>query len=77
MFSPGTCARFENAMPMITSLQNPRVKDAIHLRNARHRQRQQRIIIDGVRELARAIQAGVRMVEIFICEPLLVGEESR
>jgi RNA methyltransferase, TrmH family len=63
--------------PMITSLQNPRVKDTIHLRNARHRQRQQRIIIDGVRELARAIQAGVRMVEIFICEALLVSEEAK
>ena len=62
---------------MITSLQNPRVKDTIHLRNARHRQQQKRIIIDGVRELARAIQAGVRMVEIFICEALLVSEEAR
>jgi RNA methyltransferase, TrmH family len=62
---------------MITSLQNPRVKDAIHLRNARHRQQHKRIIIDGVRELARAIQAGVRMVEIFICEALLVSDEAR
>ncbi len=74
--SPGACARFENAMPIITSFQNPRVKDAIHLRNAKHRQRQQQIIIDGVRELARATQAGVRMVEIFICEALLVSEEA-
>ncbi|MGA2796343.1 MAG: RNA methyltransferase [Thermoguttaceae bacterium] len=64
-------------MPIITSLQNPRVKNAIRLRNARRRQRQQRIIIDGARELARAIQAGVRLVEIFICEPLLAGEESQ
>jgi TrmH family RNA methyltransferase len=62
---------------MITSLQNSRVKGAIRLRNARYRQRQKRIIIDGVRELARAISAGVRMVEIFVCEPLLRGEESQ
>jgi RNA methyltransferase, TrmH family len=62
---------------MITSLQNSRVKDAIHLRSARHRQQQQRIIIDGVRELALAIWAGVRMVEIFICEPLMIGDESQ
>ena len=61
---------------MITSLQNPRVKDAIHLRNARHRHSQGRILIDGVRELTRAIQSGVRMIEIFICESLLIGEES-
>jgi TrmH family RNA methyltransferase len=77
MFSPGTCARFEKTMPIITSLQNLRVKDAIHLRNARQRERQGRIIIDGVRELARAAQAGVRMIEIFICEQLLAGDESQ
>ncbi len=64
-------------MPIITSLQNPRVKDAIRLRNARHRQRQGRIIIDGVRELSRAVQAGVRMIEIFICEPLISGAEAQ
>jgi TrmH family RNA methyltransferase len=62
---------------MITSLQNPRVKDAIRLRNARHRQRQRRIIIDGVRELSKAVRTDIRMIEIFICEPLLVGEESQ
>jgi TrmH family RNA methyltransferase len=62
---------------MITSLQNPRVKDAIRLRNARHRQRQRRIIIDGVRELSRAVRTDIRMIEIYICEPLLVSEESR
>jgi RNA methyltransferase, TrmH family len=61
---------------MITSLQNTRVKDAVHLRNARQRHCQGRIIIDGVRELARAVQAGVRMIEIFVCETLLVSEES-
>jgi TrmH family RNA methyltransferase len=61
---------------MITSLQNTRVKDAIRLRNARHRQRHGRIIIDGMRELSRAIQSGVRMIEIFICNSLLTCEES-
>jgi RNA methyltransferase, TrmH family len=61
---------------MITSLQNTRVKDAVHLRSAKQRQRQGRIIIDGTRELSRAVQAGVRMIEIFVCETLLVTEES-
>ncbi|MGD0382065.1 MAG: RNA methyltransferase [Thermoguttaceae bacterium] len=64
-------------MPLITSLQNPRVKDAIRLRNARHRQLKRRIIIDGVRELSRAVRTDIRMIEIFICKPLLVSEESR
>ncbi len=64
-------------MSIITSLQNPCVKDTVRLRNARHRQRRKRIIIDGVHELTRAISAGLHLVEIFICEPLLVSEESR
>ncbi|MGW8257298.1 MAG: TrmH family RNA methyltransferase [Thermoguttaceae bacterium] len=62
---------------MITSLQNPRVKEAVRLRSARDRQREGRIIIEGVRELARAIQAGVRIREVFICEALLASSEAR
>jgi RNA methyltransferase, TrmH family len=62
-------------LPMITSLHNPRVKDAMRLRNARHRAEQGRIIIDGSRELSRAIRAGTRLIEIFICEPLFIGEK--
>ena len=61
-------------MATITSLQNARVKDAIRLRDRRHREKQQRIVIDGFRELARAIRSGIAMLEVFVCEPLL-GEE--
>jgi TrmH family RNA methyltransferase len=63
-------------MPMITSPQNPRVKNAIRLRNARQRGRQGRIIIDGVTELSRAVSAGVRIIEIFVCESLFAGAET-
>jgi len=45
-------------MPIITSLQNPRVKDAVRLRDRRHREKQGRILIDGARELRRAIEQG-------------------
>jgi TrmH family RNA methyltransferase len=61
----------------ITSLQNSRVKDAARLRDGRHRQKQGRMLIDGARELARAMAAGVRLVEVFVCEPLCEGEEAR
>lgn len=61
---------------MITSLQNPRVKGALRLRQRRHRDRQQRILIDGARELLRALRAGVRLVEVFVCEPLCVSREA-
>jgi TrmH family RNA methyltransferase len=64
-------------MPIITSLHNPRVKDAARLRNRRYRQGQRRILIDGVRELGRAIAAGVRLREVFVCESLCRSEESQ
>jgi TrmH family RNA methyltransferase len=72
-------ATTQNAMVdrVITSLQNPRVKDAIRLRSARHRHKQQRFLIDGARELARAIAAGVPLVESFVCESLCASPKSR
>ena len=54
-------------MAKITSTQNPRVKAAIRLRDARHRRKQGRILIDGLREIERAQAAGVEMVEVFYC----------
>jgi TrmH family RNA methyltransferase len=56
---------------MITSLQNQRVKDAAKLRDHRARQKQQRIIVDGVREIRRAIAADLEWDEAFVCEELL------
>ncbi|MGA2064133.1 MAG: RNA methyltransferase [Thermoguttaceae bacterium] len=64
-------------MPIVTSVHNPRVKDAVRLRNRRYRQRERRILIDGVRELARAVAGGVRLREVFVCESLCRSEESR
>jgi TrmH family RNA methyltransferase len=61
----------------ITSLQNPRVKDAVRLRDGRHRQRQQRILVDGARELARAMAAGVKLLEVFVCESLSHSDDAR
>jgi TrmH family RNA methyltransferase len=61
----------------ITSRHNPRVKDAAKLRLARQRQRQGRFLIDGAREIRRAIDAGVEIVEAFLCEPLCSDPESR
>ncbi len=57
-------------MPLsrITSVQNPRVKGAAHLRDARHRRKQGRIIIDGLREITRAAAAGVPLIEVFVNE---------
>jgi TrmH family RNA methyltransferase len=62
---------------LITSLQNQRVKEAVKLRDARQRQKQGRIIIDGARELLRAINSGVELVEVFVCEELCHSDECR
>ena len=54
----------------ITSRQNPRVKEAARLRIGRERQRQGRFIVEGVREIERALAAGVRPIELFVCNEL-------
>ncbi len=60
----------------ITSLQNPRVKNAATLRTRRGRKKQGRIIIDGVREVSRAVESGVELLELFVC-PEACGEDGR
>lgn len=55
-------------MPLIiTSLQNPRIKSAVELRRRRGRDKQDRVLIDGVREIRRAWDAGGELVEVFAC----------
>ena len=63
--------------PRITSRQNPRVKEAVRLRTGRERERQGRFLIDGAREIQRAIASGVRCAEAFICEELCESRESQ
>lgn len=61
----------------IASPGNPRIKAAAGLRDRRDRAATGLAIIDGVREVRRALDAGVDVVEAFICEPLLAGAEAR
>jgi len=61
---------------MITSLQNARVKDALSLRDGRHRRRQGLFLIDGGREISRAIDAGIELEEVFICLALCGGDDA-
>jgi RNA methyltransferase, TrmH family len=57
-------------LPTITSLQNPRVKEAVKLRDRKGREQQGRILIEGVREIGRAFEAGLEITEAFLCESL-------
>ena len=65
------------ALPTVTSASNPRVKAAAALRDRRARDRAGLTLIDGARELRRALEAGVTVVEAFVCEPLLAGLDAR
>jgi len=63
--------------PLITSLQNQRVKDAAKLRDRRQREKQKRFLIDGVRELDRAIDAGLAIDDVFTCPELCKTDAAR
>jgi TrmH family RNA methyltransferase len=58
----------------ITSTANPRIKAAARLRERRGRDEQQRIIIDGVREIGRAIAGGVQITELYFFPQLCQDE---
>jgi len=57
-----------DSMHKITSRQNQHVKDAVKLRERRQRDKQRRFLIEGVRELSRAIDQEVAPHEVFVCE---------
>lgn len=61
----------------ITSLHNPRVKRGVRLREGRQRQKEGRFLIDGARELLRAMDAGIELEEVFVCPSLCRSETSR
>ncbi len=58
----------------ITSTRNPRVRAVADLRDRRARDAAGLTIVDGVRELARALAGGARVVEVFADESRLSGE---
>ncbi len=59
----------------ITSAHNVRIKDAARLRSARQRKKRQHCLIDGVREISRALDGQIRLVDVFVCESPCHGPE--
>lgn len=57
----------------ITSIQNPKIKAAFALRDRRDREETGLFIIEGYRELTRAIQGGVSIEQLFFSETLFLG----
>ena len=61
----------------LTSTANPRVKAAVALRDRRARDRTGLTVVDGARELRRALDGGVTVEEAFIEDAALAGEDAR
>lgn len=62
--------------PQISSLQNPRVKQVLALRDRRDRDKTGFFIIEGYRELLRALEGGWRIDTLFYCPSLFLGSNE-
>lgn len=60
----------------ITSAQNPRVKNLVRLRDGSHRRRQQRFLVEGYREIERAMSCDWPLETIFFCDALFKHPDS-
>ena len=61
-------------MTRIESPKNPQVKALVKLRERRMREREKRYLIEGAREVGRALSAGVELETLYICEGFLNAE---
>jgi TrmH family RNA methyltransferase len=57
----------------ITSAANPRIKALVRLRSRRARDTSGLFPIEGYREVLRAVDAGIEIVEVYVCPPLYLG----
>lgn len=61
------------ARPLITSLTNDKVKDVIRLRQRSHRDERNQMLIEGYREITRAVSNSHNPTELFICPEMFQG----
>ncbi len=62
---------------MITSIQNPKIKNAFHLFKRRERDKTGLFLIEGYRELLRAYEGGFSLETLYICEELFLGTNEK
>jgi len=60
----------------ITSLQNPRVKQLVKLRERRDRDEAGLFLVEGYREIRRALEKGVRPQELYFSPEWFLGENE-
>lgn len=63
-------------MADITSVQNPRIKEAVHLYERRARDKSGKFLIEGYRELLRAVDAKHPIDHLFYCPTLFLGSNE-
>jgi TrmH family RNA methyltransferase len=61
---------------VITSTANPRIKELVRLNRRSEREATGRFLIEGARELRRAISSGVEVEQVLLCDELAGAEES-
>ncbi len=60
----------------ITSLQNPRVKQLVKLRDRRPRDEAGVFLVEGYREIRRALEKGVALAELYFSREWFLGENE-
>lgn len=61
----------------ITSADNPRLKAIARLHTRRHRERENRFLIEGKREVGRALASGITLDQVVVAPDLLDDEADR
>ena len=62
--------------PTITSLQNPGVKRCVKLRQRSHRDEAKLMLVEGYREILRAIDSGHPVQQLYTCSELYLGSNE-
>ena len=65
-----------SASKRIDSAQNPEIKAVSALKDRRARVRENRFLIEGAREIARAYSGGIKIEKLYFC-PQLLNDEGR
>ena len=65
-----------NPPEKITSLQNPRVKQLVKLRDRRPRDEAGVFLVEGYREIRRALEKSVRLTELYFSPEWFLGENE-
>ncbi len=61
---------------ILTSAQNPRIKSLVKLRDRRARNKENRFLIEGYREILRACEGGKSIEAVYYCPELFLGENE-